>query len=293
MKNFQTLHAHTINSDGLLTHTQVLNKCAQLEISTVAFTDHDALLNEKLLNHTKLALEARITRMQSIVKNLKGIGFDISEKDCLKASDGESVARPHIVKALLAKEGNIKNIDKIRLKMAADAEKNLEIRKKYDSMMEQGSNQFPYVLFLSEDSYLKNIYVDYQYFIDMDSSVKLIRDAGGVALLAHYFTVAHKIDEIMLEKFFAENRLDGAETVFGLFGLNTKSVIEEKITESRKIAKKLVAKYARIASGGADAHKNEDFEMFSKSGEYGNETVGMAENIVNTGLVDKTWSNLQ
>lgn len=60
--------------------------------------------NKNLVKHCKLAQEARVERMQKMVKNLTGLGFKITEEDCLAASGGETVGRPHIVKAILANE---------------------------------------------------------------------------------------------------------------------------------------------------------------------------------------------
>jgi len=63
--------------------------------------------------------------------------------------------------------------------------------------------------------YIPNVDVDYLYFSDMDTSVKLIRDAGGVAILAHFGTIKNKIDIDMLEKFLKEGRIDGVEVISG------------------------------------------------------------------------------
>jgi len=241
--------------------------------------------NKSLLKHCKLAQEARVVRMQRIVKNLQSIGFDISENDCLKASGGEAVGRPHIVEALKSKQSNLQVIENLRLKMKNDSENNLKIKQKYEEMMRDGEYQYPYTLFLSENSYIPEIYVNYQYHSDMDKSVSLIRNAGGVAVLAHWFTCIKKLNEKVLDKVLLENRLDGVETVYGLGvkGLDIKS--------QQKILKKLVKKHGKIESGGADAHSQEDFELFSKEGWYSKRTIGMVEKIIEKTKVDTTWSS--
>jgi len=340
VRNIQTLHAHTKNSDGELSHLEVLNACEQNDIAVVAFTDHDSLIdeislkklrnyegktkwvsgieissglpkelggtvssnfhivglfvdptNKALKNHCKLAKEARITRMQKMVGNLQSIGFDITEKDCLKASGGESVGRPHVVKALTSKESNIKVLEQLRQKMEKEAETNPKVKKEYDAMMERGEGQYPYVLFLSDDSFIPNIYVGYKYFLDMDSTVKLIRDAGGVAILAHYFSIIKKVDEGMLDEMLKNNRFDGLKTTFGLFVLGSGTKQEEMVKNSVEIARNLVEKHNKLKSGGADAHRLQQFVDFSNSGEYANETIGFAEQIMDKMDVDKKWSN--
>jgi len=45
------------------------------------------------------------------------LGFDITEDDCLRVSDGEAVGRPHIVAAINSKPSNISVIEKIRLEL--------------------------------------------------------------------------------------------------------------------------------------------------------------------------------
>src|SRR4030043_443813 len=47
MKPYETLHCHTINSDGKLTHQEVLDLFAKNNVGVVAFTDHDALPSPK------------------------------------------------------------------------------------------------------------------------------------------------------------------------------------------------------------------------------------------------------
>ena len=61
----------------------------------------------------QLAQEARIERMSKMTKNLNNIGFKITQDDCIKQSGGEAVARPHIVKALLSYDENLKRMEEI------------------------------------------------------------------------------------------------------------------------------------------------------------------------------------
>ena len=249
--------------------------------------------NNNLKKHCQLAKSARVERMQKMVKNLRSLGFNITEDDCLKASNGETVGRPHIVTAIKSKEENLTIMENIRKRMFEDSNKDKLIIKKYDEMMEPGEHQYPYVLFLTDNSYIPNIYVDYQYYTDMDKSVALIRNAGGLAILAHYFTCSNKINPEMLDRFFKQNRLDGAETVYGLFALGTGTEVEKRIVESSKIAREIVTSNDKLESGGADAHKNIDFEQFANSGKYANLTQNMAEKIIEKSKVDLTWSNLR
>jgi predicted metal-dependent phosphoesterase TrpH len=337
--SIQTLHSHTIQSDGKHTHLEVLDICKKYNIGTIAFTDHDSLMsdaqfkelkalnseikwisgieissglpqelgggpggdfhivglfvdptNKELQEHCKLALDARVARMQGIVKNLKSLGFNISEEDCLKASGGESVGRPHIVQALNSHEENRKVIQALRARMEKDSKDNPELKVQYDAMIERGEDQFPYELFLSSSAYLPGIYVDYLYAADMDKSVSLIRNAGGIAIVAHYFTIIKKIPEEMMGKFFSENRIDGIETVFGLFGYGTN--FEAEIKRTREISENLAKMHNRLRSGGADAHKEDDFKQFAEAEWYSKQTEGFAEKMIASGKVNTAFSNM-
>jgi len=125
----------------------------------------------------------------------------------------------------------------------------------------------------------------------MDASVKLIRAAGGVAILAHYFTCARKIGGNLLNRMLKDNRLDGAETVYGLFSLNTGSEIEKTVDKSLKVVKKLVRKHNKLSGGGVDAHNLQNFIEFANSGYYAKKTIGMAEKIIKQSGVKTKWSN--
>ena len=59
MMGIQTLHSHTITSDGVLTHQEILDCAKENNISVVAFTDHDSLIDKTfdlLKKKTKLFL---------------------------------------------------------------------------------------------------------------------------------------------------------------------------------------------------------------------------------------------
>ncbi|MBI3887811.1 hypothetical protein HY310_01965, partial [Candidatus Microgenomates bacterium] len=40
---YQSLHGHTLDSDGVLTHEEVLNECFKNKVGVFAFTDHDVV----------------------------------------------------------------------------------------------------------------------------------------------------------------------------------------------------------------------------------------------------------
>lgn len=328
---YQNLHCHTTASDGELSHLEVLKACSKNDIGVVAFTDHDNLMSEKavkdvrankiievewisgiemsaeeghivglfinpfdknLVEHCKKAQAARVARMEKMVKNLKSLGFDITVDACLKASKGEAVGRPHILEAIRSKKLNLKIIESLRKKMEQDAQKDFNLQVKYKQMIASGEEHYPYTLFLSDDSYIKDIYVDSLYRVNINQATTLIRDAQGLSFYAHWFTEVKKTTPEMLESYFKANLLDGFETVYGLKACDTSFMTQEEFRRQRKILQGLVSKYNKLESGGSDAHTKEQFKEFGKAKWYAKLTVGMTEKIIKRSKVDTTWSSL-
>lgn len=338
--SIESLHTHTTNSDGKLSYKEMFELSESLGVSVVAFTDHDAVINEDglafletvrgsktrwvsgieisaappkeiaeqglgkgglhiiglfvdpknsaLQEHCKKAQAARIVRMQTIVSNLTEMGFTLTEEDCLKASGGETVGRPHIVSAILSHPENQKVMDSLREQMRQDARRDEDIHLAYESMMEAGEHQYPYALFLSHDAYRK-AYVDVSYAPDLDETVALIRNAGGAAIIAHYFTVKKKMPMDFIEKLLKEKRIDGLETVYGLWHVG-KSDENELGTEKAQL-RTLIQKYGALETGGPDAHTEEDMRLYTENEAFSAPSAGMTEKIVASGKVNAANSS--
>lgn len=246
--------------------------------------------NEALIKHCHLAQEARVRRMKKIVENLQALGFKITDEDCFEMSGGESVGRPHIVRALAKYPENNLVTEKIRKEMAAEAATNPEIQERYSQMMQRGETQYPYVLFLSSGAYRKG-YVEHDYMPDLDEAVKLIRDAGGVAVIAHYYTIRSKMPLDIFEKLLAEKRIDGAEVIYGLREYNTPG--EEAINNERQALREIIERQGALGLGGSDAHTEEDLERYAMNDWFSNESVGFTKKVLATGKVNKSFSSLE
>lgn len=242
--------------------------------------------NQAFREYCQKAIQARIERTEKIVKNLKNLGFKISIKDCLKESNGESIGRPHIVVALKRKEKNFKIIKEIENKMQNEAKHNLIIKQKYDKMKTKNGRQYIYDLFLSPEAFLPDIYVNYLYWKDMDESVKLIRGAGGKAILAHWSYFKKEVDKKMIEKFFQQKRLDGAEIIFGIHQ-------GDDLKEDMKIIEGLTEKYNLLQSGGIDSHQKEDFEKFIKEKWFAKKTIGLVQKMAKKTNLNFKFSSIK
>jgi len=248
------------------------------EISGPASNFHIAGLfvdptNQALKKHCKKAMIARVERMNKIVSNLQSFGFNISEQDCKKESGGEAICRPHIVAALKKRGENLKILEQLKNKMAEEAVSNPEIKRDYNDMIASGEKQYPYSLLLGKQAFVSGIFVDYLYWKDMDKSVELIRNAGGIAILAHWTFSKRTVNHEMVKKFFQEKRLDGGEIVFGLD--SAENLKNKRMVKDMGIMEKLTKKCGVLQSGGGDSHAKEDFKRFTETKWLAQKTIGM------------------
>lgn len=245
--------------------------------------------NEALLEHCRRAVAARAERMERIVANLKGLGFKISVDDCLAASGGENVGRPHIVRALGGYPENAAIIEDLRAQMQAAAVASPAVAMDYAHMLERPASDYPYRLFLSDDAFVPGVYVDYLYTIDMDAAVGLIRGAAGVAVVAHWYTAARKIDAAALEAMLVAGRLDGVE----LMGNPLNSAAQRAQAVLRAMAERTGA----LATYGVDGHREQDMENFVADRALAARTTGQTARLVEWAQkrgvgVSTEWSNL-
>ena len=216
--------------------------------------------------------------------NLDNLGFKISIDDCLNASGGESVGRPHIVKALGSHIENDVVMGRLQDEMKAAAVLSADTAISYMRMMERDPSDYPYRLFLSDDAFIPGVYVDYLYSIDMDASVKLIRDSGGVAILAHWPTIKNKIRADMLEGFLKDGRLDGVEVRSGFF--------DGEVQRQGDQLSEMAERTGQIATYGIDGHRVEDVERFARDTALSTLTVGQTARLIERIKPNLSFSNI-
>ncbi len=246
--------------------------------------------NKEMVEHCVRAQESRLKRMEQIVGGLQKLGFIITEKDCLDASEDGSIGRPHIVEALNKYPENNIVMEKIRREMAAEADSNIDLKKRYEYMMERGEKQYPYTLLLTDDAF-RTVYAEHDYLPDLDLAVAIIRGAGGLAFIAHYFTIASKMPLSILDTLLAEKRIDGIEVVYGLRAYGT--LHESYIEKERAQVRALIKKHNAIRAGGSDAHSKEDLVAYVEKDWFSSEATGLTAAMLATGRVNKKFSSLE
>jgi len=247
------LHTHSNYSDGTDSPTDLINKAIAAGVKTIALTDHDSIagiyeaqnaLRSGIslvpgaeiscqtedgisvhmlgllfdLNHAELisamakTRENRHGRMQRIISRINEAGIDISMADVLaELSDGATLGRPHLADALI-KKGIVKSRDEAFAQM-------LHNKSKY------------YVAHYSPTPV---------------TAIKLIKAAGGVAVIAHPMA-SHRGRTISLETFgdLINAGLDGIEVDHRDHTPDEKSELIKLATENNL-----------IMTGASDYHGN-------------------------------------
>jgi len=214
--NFADLHLHTIFSDGTHTPRQLISESTKAGLSAIAIVDHDTvegvgpamdlakseniellpgveltaeyegseihilgyLLDYKagaLLEKLETLKKNRIERIYKITDKLKGMGLNLSPEDVFEISKQGTVGRLHVARAMV-KGGLTGSVP--------------EAFKKYI-----GDKSPAYVL---------------GFRFTPDKAIKLIRDTGGIPVLAHPYTLNN--DAIILK--FIDYGLMGLEVYY-------------------------------------------------------------------------------
>lgn len=311
---YHILHCHTNASDGTLTHEEVLTLAQGYNIGTIAFTDHDTLIDSELFAKLKAtnypvdiisgievsanyvaevpgeislfhiiglfvdpentalrtycrdAKEKRLTRATRMVESLNREGFVLTVPEVLAQSDDGNVGRPHVVRALMAHPENLARIDALMEKWKKMAQKDSLQRSRYEIAMLKDTWGRIFDLLLVDEAFIPGIYVPYLHRLSMDEAVALIRNAGGVAILAHWSYIKHKLTPELLEKIAREGRIDGIETVYALSDARNEEdkALAASFDNDRAFVRSLMAKYNLIPGGGGDFHTPEDFARLTE-----------------------------
>jgi predicted metal-dependent phosphoesterase TrpH len=252
---FIDLHIHSTASDGTLSASEIIGKALQLGLGAISITDHDTLagtrealnagipetlgfvtgveistnppsafslsgsmhllgygirvdhpaLNEEL---TRLQ-EARAHRNPEIVSRLNQLGFPLSYEALSASCDGQ-LSRPHIAREMIQK-GYTSSINEA-----------------FDKYLGKG----------------KPAYVD-KYRLNWHRAIQLIRDSGGIAVLAHpcLLNLPHEgaLEELIV--ILTSAGLGGIEVYY-----------PEHTADQTEHFKTLALRYRLKMTGGTDFH---------------------------------------
>ena len=245
------LHLHTTASDGVLSPSEIVRYAREQGLQAVAITDHDTIEgnaealdegaksglevisgveisaqfdlgsmhilgffidigNTALKERLSLLQETRAQRNPKMVQRLRKLGMELSYDEVLHASGGGQVGRPHVAQVLL-KKGYVNTIQ--------DA---------FDRYLGKGAPA----------------YVN-KFRFDPEEAIGLIREAGGIPVLAHAFTLhipsPHQLDALLGE--LVRSGLMGIEVFY-----------PEHTKDQISLYKGLAQKHDLLVTGGSDYH---------------------------------------
>ena len=247
------LHTHSLASDGTDTPGELINKAHASGIPVLGLMDHDTVAgwdeatmylrpgmslvlgseiscqtldgtsvhmlgmlfdrdNSALSEVLATTRDNRLTRMNRIIARLNEAGYEISIEDVLaQLAPGATLGRPHLADALIAK----------KLVVSRD-------------------EAFAELLHNNSKYYFSH------YSPTPEDAIKLIKQAGGVAVIAHPLaSLRGRTINIESFKSMVEAGLDGIEISH-----------RDQSEDERELLREVVARYGIIATGSSDYHGN-------------------------------------
>jgi predicted metal-dependent phosphoesterase TrpH len=247
------LHTHSLASDGTDTPGELINKAHAKGISVLGLMDHDTVAgwdeatsylrpgmslvlgseiscqtsdgtsvhmlgmlfdreNTALAEVLSTTRDNRLTRMNRIIGRLNEAGFEITIEDVLaQLAPGATLGRPHLADALIAKK-----------------------------IVASRDEAFTELLHNNSKYYISH------YSPTPEDAIKLIKQAGGVAVIAHPLaSLRGRTVSIDSFKSMVEAGLDGIEISH-----------RDQSEDERQLLREVVEQYGIIATGSSDYHGN-------------------------------------
>ncbi len=243
--------------------------------------------NQALLDHLQKLENSRVGRMKHMVKHLQSIGFKITEDDVARATEGSIVSSWHVVKAVQAHPENLELEKKLLEQMKEAGKTDADVKEKFEAMIEAGVVQYPYRLYMKASSFMPMPRAEtYSSLLSMDDSVKLIRDAGGIAVLAHWYFHTKFYKPERLEETVKASLLDGLETA------TENTTFDGNVDKEIEFLHDLIARYNLIETVGGDTHYDRDLAHFAKS-PAAERSIGHTQKIIDRIQPNLEWSNLK
>jgi predicted metal-dependent phosphoesterase TrpH len=256
------LHTHTDASDGILSLEELVHKAEEAGLKAIAITDHDTVQNARRLKDIESSVELipgielsvydnklgyidlhvlglfinpeeprllstlerleadREEQKKAIVERLNELGYGITYEET-KAKAGGAVGRPHIARALMDRY----------------PEEFRSIGEAFEKLLDQGKPAF-----LSRTA-----------FFGLEDCIKLIHEAGGVAILGHPGFYRYDLKQLLHD--FKRLGGDGIETIYDYAANSVFRGFREE--DGRRVGMelhKLAEEMGFLESGGSDFH---------------------------------------
>lgn len=242
------LHIHSAVSDGTDSPAQIVQKAAELGLAAVAITDHDTVAGcaEAAAEGEKLGVEAvsgvELTSRYGRTIHILGYYLRTNSPVLTRTLDGILAERDHRnrkMAARMAADGIPIDYDEMKRRFGAS------IGRPHfgDMLVELGLAESV------QDAFDRFIEKGQRYYLprkmlSIERSVEVIREAGGVPVLAHPFQ--YRLEESALRQLI-EHCMD-----HGLLGLECRYSLYDE--EQSQYLLKLAKEYGLIPTGGSDYH---------------------------------------
>ncbi|RLT93135.1 MAG: PHP domain-containing protein [Ketobacter sp.] len=244
------LHTHSTASDGELTPVQLVAQAAEVGVSVLALTDHDSIAGLAAARITASELGVRLvngveisSRWSSMDIHVVGLGVDASDARLLARLQSQMERRRERAR-LVAQRLEKLGFPGLFEKAAESAPQKIPARPHFANALVQAGvckdrkQAFQRYLAQAKPAYVKT---DWPELVE---AVRWIREAGGVAVLAHpgrYKLTRTKLDRLV--KTFSEAGGQALEVSVATYG-----------PEMVKQIADLAEKYGLYASQGSDYH---------------------------------------
>lgn len=251
MKENFDFHVHSNASDGSLSPREVVRKACEERLAVIAITDHDTTAgirdaveaekefgvtvipgveisidfqpgtnhlcgyfidigNDELKDGLQFVQDARRNRNPMIVQKLNDLGIDITMPEIIEQAGGDQIGRPHFAKVLVQK-GYVK-----------------DTKEAFTKYLAKGAP----------------CYMDKQR-LGLERAVKMIRSAGGVAVLAHPAELGFDTEKKYREyfRYAKDTGVGGIESYSG-----------HHSPDQNAMFKRLADELQMFSTGGSDFH---------------------------------------
>jgi hypothetical protein len=241
------LHCHSSHSDGVLTAQQLLDKAIENKIKIFSITDHDTidayanLITKK--NEIELISGVEFsTTWNKMGIHIVGLNFNLNSKILLNGIAYQKNARIQRAKEIskkLEKFGLYGAYKTLTIKASKQIGRPDFAQLLVDKGICKDCNQaFKKILGAGKVCDVKN------HWLDMGTVIKLIKDSGGVAILAH--PLKYKLTSTKLKNLIQTFKTCGGEGLEVLSGFQTKEQI--------KYITQCCQQFELLASVGSDFH---------------------------------------
>jgi len=259
------LQNHTVASDGELTPEQLVDLAIEKKLTAIAITDHDSVASIKPA--TKYAKDKGIEIVPGIELSCDDSVFDFDKIDvlglCIDVENKE-------LNDLIA---HINNVRENHKKLIIEKIKSFGYKIEYEDVKKtvEGTfgrphiakylrNKYPKEFISVADvfdkliGYGKKAFIRIKGRVSIKDGVKVIQNAGGLAILAHP-GIYPKEKSVKLIDFFIDNGGNGIETYYPYYIVCPKFKIDEKgNADMINFYKEIVKSKGILESGGNDYH---------------------------------------